>query len=200
MAIPFLPALDTPWVEGVVLRNVTDTSGVDCGAIFGGFTPGDHYGQEPTMRFVLWRVWNPDKLPLVIVGLNPSKATHLTLDNTVRRDLRYARDWGYGGLVKLNLHALRSTDPAAIYHHEPNIATATGGVDNDDYLKFYTDPKRCGLILCAWGTHGALYDRGDTVAAMLRSLGRQLFVLRLTKGGHPAHTLYLPANLRPIAW
>lgn len=48
---------------------------------------------------------------LPIIGLNPSTATELEDDNTVRREKDFARRWGFGGIMKLNLAAFRSTDP-----------------------------------------------------------------------------------------
>jgi hypothetical protein len=38
------------------------------------------------------------------------------------------------------------------------------------------------------------------VLRLLRNAGVVLHVLRLNAGGEPAHPLYLPARLRPIAW
>lgn len=195
MSLPFLPELDTPYIVDTVLHQITDTSGQNCGAIYDG-----NYGPEPRHRYVLWRVWDPDKTPLVVIGLNPSTATELALDATLRRDIRFARDMGFGGIVKLNLFSLRSTDPSALYGHAPNVDVATGGITNDDYLRWYTRGERAGQVVCAWGTHGAQYGRGEQVADMLVRDGATLYAFGLCANGEPKHTLYLSAALRPEVW
>ena len=50
--------------------------------------------------------------------------------------------------------------------------------------------------VAAWGAHGKYRGRDAQVRAMLPGL----HYLRLTKDSHPGHPLYLPANLRPVAW
>lgn len=190
-----MPELDTPYIVGTLLRHVTDTSGQNCGAIY-----EDWSGPEPRHRYVLWRVWDHRSGPLVVIGLNPSTATELVLDPTLRRDIRFARDMGYGGIVKLNLFSLRSTDPSAIYGHAPNVDVATGGITNDDYLRWYTRGERAGQVVCAWGTHGAQYGRGEQVADMLVRDGATLYAFGLCANGEPKHTLYLSAALRPEVW
>src|SRR5579871_4319038 len=171
-----------PYVEGTVYRAITDTAGAQCGAI---------YDKSEAHRYLLWRIWEPDHSALVCIGLNPSTATELVLDPTLRRDLRYAKDWGYGGIIKLNLFSFRSTDPKALYGHEPNVLVVTGGVTNDEYLAQYT---KGSMTLCAWGTHGSLYDRGVKVQSNLRKLNRELWIMGLCRNGEPKHTLYLPAS------
>jgi hypothetical protein len=170
---------------------------MECGAVFDqyDFTVAKH-------RYVLWRVWESAKNPLVVIGLNPSTATHLLVDATVRRDIRYARDWGYGGLVKLNLFSYRSTDPRELYrwvkeHGDVDTDALTGGPAHSEYLKWFTDSTRAGLVLCAWGTHGTLLSRAKHVANMLSAAGVKLHALDVTKDGMPRHTLYMRADLKP---
>lgn len=88
-----------------------------------------------------------------------------------------------------NLHALRSTDPNALYEAEDPT-----GVLNDAVLM--NIKNKAHLTVAAWGTHGAFMNRGAKVKEMLESL----YVLGLTKEGHPKHPLYLKKDLRPVAW
>ena len=57
--------------------------------------------------------------------------------------------------------------------------------------------RDAGVVIAAWGAHGTWLKRDEYVRFLLR---RRLHYLRLTKDGHPGHPLYLPANLRPVAW
>ncbi len=38
------------------------------------------------------------------------------------------------------------------------------------------------------------------VMSIVADCGKSLFVLKLTKGGHPHHPLYLPNATRPSLW
>ncbi len=60
-----------------------------------------------TYRYALGRIWNPTTPPALFIGLNPSTADARQDDPTIRRCIRFARDWGYGGLLMGNLYAYR---------------------------------------------------------------------------------------------
>lgn len=49
----------------------------------------------------------------MFIGLNPSTADESKDDPTIRRCIRFAKDWGYGGLLMMNAFAFRATDPNA---------------------------------------------------------------------------------------
>lgn len=124
----------------------------------------------------------------MFVGLNPSTADEKNDDPTVRRCINYAKDWGFSGMFMMNIFAFRATDPRVMKAEPEPI-----GEENDHYLNLVA--KNAGVIVAAWGVHGAHNDRGNQVKAML---GEKLQCLRLTKDGYPAHPLYLPKNLRPV--
>src|ERR1051326_5628436 len=85
-------------------------------------------------RYRLWRHWTPGMPPLVFVMLNPSTADAEKNDPTVERCERRAKAGGFGGGEVVNLFALRSTDPKALYsaadpigpENDKVIATAAG--------------------------------------------------------------------------
>ncbi|WP_459872090.1 DUF1643 domain-containing protein [Endothiovibrio diazotrophicus] len=143
-------------------------------------------------RYRLWRTWDAAP-PAVFVMLNPSTADALTDDPTIRRCRRYALEWGYGGLVVVNLFAWMATDPT-----EMLSAADPVGPCNDDHI--ISSVKDSGVVLCAWGNHGSHMDRAAKVHALIKSAGVDPMVLRLTKLHQPAHPLYLPSNLVPAQW
>ncbi len=60
-------------------------------------------------RYSLTRSWNSAKGYVLFIGLNPSTADETIDDPTLRRCMNYAKDWGYGGLIMVNLFAYMST-------------------------------------------------------------------------------------------
>lgn len=160
--------------------------GVMCSAIF---SPGREY------RYSLVRDWSGDpRSHVVFVGLNPSTADETTDDPTVRRCIRFARDWGAGGMVMLNLFAYRATDPRAMKRHSAPI-----GPGNDRCFDWYCDTAR--FVVCCWGAHGDHLLRGRYVTALLRNSCREkLRVFGLTKDGHPRHPLYLSKSSALEEW
>jgi len=110
----------------------------------------------------------------------------------VRRCQGYARDWGYGGLLMTNLFAFRATDPQVM-----KAAPDPIGPDNDLYLR--NTAKKAGLVVAAWGNHGAFQGRSQEVVRMLKEAGAELRCLKMTGQGEPGHPLYLPKNLQPIS-
>ena len=125
------------------------------------------------------------------IMLNPSTADESNNDPTIERCERYARRWGYDGIIIANLFALRSTDPKALYEHPDPI-----GPDNDLYI--HSAALASDLLIAEWGVHSKLKKREETVLSLLRH--DNLYALKVTKGGHPSHPLYLRSDLKPTLW
>jgi len=123
----------------------------------------------------------------MFIGLNPSTADENNDDPTVRRCIRYAFDWGYGGLCMANIFAFRATDPV-----EMKRAADPIGPENDKYLIELSEGA--GIVVIAWGNHGSFHDRGNQVLKLLDDF----FYLGLTKSKQPKHPLYLRKDLKPI--
>lgn len=62
-------------------------------------------------RFVLRRIWNESLPRLAFLMLNPSTASDLIDDPTVRKTQTYARLWGYGSVTVVNIFPWRATNP-----------------------------------------------------------------------------------------
>jgi hypothetical protein len=129
--------------------------------------------------------------------LNPSTADEVQNDPTVARCVSFARAWGYGALVVLNLFAWRATDPAELYQRRI-LDWDIIGPDNDAYIESYA--AESDLFVCAWGTHGKLDNRGQEVASRLRRMDVRLHHLGLNADGSPKHPLYLKGTLRAQPW
>jgi len=141
-------------------------------------------------RYRLTRTWGTGGVPVFIM-LNPSTADGAEDDATIRRCRRFARDWGYSGIVVVNLFAYRATDPSVMMG-----ATDPVGPDNQDHV--VTAAQRAtGPVVCAWGVLGSFRRQDRTVLSWLEVAGVTPMVLALSRDGHPSHPLYLSAELRP---
>lgn len=154
---------------------------------------------------------------ILFIGLNPSVADAEKDDPTIRRERRFATDWGYYGrkeisgakfsedkkhrfvlyrpeFTKVNLYSQIATDPADL---SPDV-DFTLDCKNFDYI--LSEVKQNDMVVCAWGSHKHARDRSSTVYDIIKEAGKQPYAIKLTKGGCPSHPLYLPANLEPFAW
>lgn len=160
---------------------------------------GAVYSDEPTplYRFRLWRTWDRSKPIAMFDMLNPSTATHLKLDATLRRTKAYAIAWGFGGFEVGNLFAWRATDPK-----DMKAASDPVGPGNDELLleRGRQIVAEGGVVVAGWGTHGVYKGRCHVVRTMFRIAGVKLHYVRLSKDGHPCHPLYLPKDLQPTEW
>jgi len=137
-------------------------------------------------RYTLLRAWDSDKPSCIFIGLNPSTADETEDDPTIRRCIRFARDWDCGAMYMLNLFAIRGTDPKSMLA-APNPI----GCHNNEYLKLASFLSGA-LIVCAWGAHGGHLKRDREVSELLNHCN--LMCLGHTKAGHPKHPLYLRAD------
>lgn len=145
-------------------------------------------------RYRLWRVWDESKPKLCFVMLNPSTATHEALDPTVSRCKKRADSLGYGGLEVVNIFALRSTDPKALYE-------VTDPVGPENFRAIADTVNQCAIAICAWGGHGRFLNIGPMIRERINQYypGKAHY-LKLNSDGSPAHPLYLPYSLKPVLW
>lgn len=143
------------------------------------------FNPERTHRFCLTRTWGSAGRACTFVMLNPSTADAFTLDPTVRRCLGFAAREGCDSLTVVNLFALRSTDPRALYSH----SDPTGGDLND--VMILRAALGAGVVIAAWGVHGTLNERGTAVTRALVDRGVTLHALTITRDGQPGHPLFV---------
>lgn len=148
-------------------------------------------------RYELVRTWDVQLPPVVFCMLNPSTADGEQDDPTIRRCVGFAKQWGYGGLVVVNLFAFRATEPRDLFKAADPV-----GPDNDAIILGHA---RVRTVVCAWGAsvasspRPALKDRAFIVRQNLDEIGAT-YHLGLTKDGHPKHPLYLSAKCSPISF
>ena len=153
---------------------------VDKGAVF---------SPDKTYRYSLRRLWDLSLRPCCFVMLNPSTADEEVNDRTITKCLRFARIWGYGGLIVGNLFAYVATSPRDLYAVKDPV-----GPENDQYLRQLHEQS--GITVAAWGENGKLRSRGYVVMRALTAV-KQVAFLQKTRDGQPEHPLYLKPNTQP---
>jgi len=137
-------------------------------------------------RYSLTRQWAPHLPPLVIIGLNPSKAGSerggRNDDPTSIRCLKRAMgNPRLGWLLMVNLHALIATYPDALKHHPDPVGPA-----NDAWIMGAAAIPGA-VVVAAWGANEFARPRALKVTAMLADAGVRLYCLGRTKDGSPRH-------------
>lgn len=156
------------------------------------FERGAEFSPCRVYRYVLWRRWDWKGYgnQVMFIGLNPSTADETEDDPTIRRCIRFSRDWGYSGLLMMNAFAFRATDPKVMC-----AAVDPVGPGNDEAFGYRR--TQVGLIVAAWGAHCSEAREQE----VCRGIGRMIHCLGRTKSGRPRHPLYLSAATKPeVFW
>jgi hypothetical protein len=153
---------------------------------------GAQFSRCRKWRYLLWRRWTEGPVAIFLM-LNPSTADEVKLDPSCTRARNYAEQWKFGALVVTNLFGWRATDP-------DDMKAARDPVGRGNDAAILAAARSAGLVVCAWGNHGLHQDRAQRVLAHLKKAGVNLHILRLNGCGQPAHPLYLPGTLKPVAW
>jgi hypothetical protein len=145
-------------------------------------------GDERKFRYVLRRRFVDRTTPLrLCVWMNPSDADDKKDDASIRVGMSFARKWGDGGILVVNVMDLVLTESKKLPKdqreaigpmHWDYVLQACGG----QYGKIHTD------VMCGWGDAGS----GFAAQAMyyrLCSYGLRPCALALTKAGNPCHPL-----------
>jgi hypothetical protein len=138
---------------------------------------------EEKYRYKLTRIWDEEKPKVLFIMLNPSTADASVDDPTIRKVVKFANSWGYGGVYVGNLYAFRSRDPKMLKHTDDPI-----GPKNITYIQ-----GLIGLtdrVIYAWGNNQKEPD-------WLRELVDRPYCIDISKKGIPKHPLYLKSELQP---
>lgn len=153
-------------------------------------------------RTELRRVWNRDLPLLVVCMLNPSTADHRKNDPTILALIHFAKLWGYGGLLVVNLFSLRTSSPAEMM--KASDAFGPNGAPLEAAMAYARDNG--GRLLAAWGNGGDHEDRAEWFSnRALQAYGLTLICLGTTHGWKPKHPLArgkhrIPRDQKPIVW
>jgi len=130
-------------------------------------------------RYSLTRSWNLTENYVLFIGLNPSIADETVDDPTLTRCINFAKDWGYGGLIMVNLFAYMSTYPSELKKVKLPI-----GKENNKYILKSHQKSQSTVI--AWGNDGDFLERDKEVLKIISNP----MCLNINKSGQPTHPLY----------
>jgi hypothetical protein len=152
-------------------------------------------------RYRLWRnlqasLENGSKGTVVFVMLNPSTADAIENDPTIRRCINFAMDWGYTKLEVVNLSPVRTKSPDELIWKKEEWQMPWD-VQNHWVVEEVID--QADLVVAAWGANVVRCDL-ETRAQDVIDYCEELYVLGLTKSGHPRHPLYVPKGTQPTRW
>jgi hypothetical protein len=143
------------------------------------------FSDDGRYRYDLTRRWDTNPLALWIM-LNPSTANATIDDPTIRRCTGFARREHAGGIVVVNLFALRATQPDTLHTvADPvgpaNVATIHRWLHSDDIA----------IAVAAWGAWTGREHARPAISELARNAGRPLLCLGHTQSGAPRHPLYV---------
>ena len=149
-------------------------------------------------RWWLTRVWD-ESLPMAaLIGMNPSTANASEDDNTVHKEIHFCRDWGFGGLLKLNAYAYKATKPSDLWIARARGVDVVGEENTAGRMLSLLREFNVGRTVACWGRLST--DRGWVLRDALEYFGVQLDCFKKNSDGSPAHPLYLPYGLVPQPW
>lgn len=137
-------------------------------------------------RYVLWRIWNKNKPFIMFIGLNPSTANETKDDPTIRRVQKFAFDWGYGGVIMMNLFVYVTSQP-----EELEKCKGPWWLNNEWLTNIAVI---CERIIFAWGSFQQAKERAEEVKKMFDG-----YALAINKDGSPRHPLYVKKNIEPVS-
>lgn len=150
-------------------------------------------------RYELRRNWDFGKPLLVVCMLNPSTADAEKNDMTITTLVQFAKLWGYGGILVVNLCAFRASKPKDMWS-----AKDPTGPDNHDYLRaaLRYASENGGRALAAWG---AVQNMAANFLREAEIWQVELVCLGTTQDGSPKHPAArgvhrIPRDQQPIVW
>ena len=151
-------------------------------------------------RYRLWREWGDPADRCVWVMCNPSVAAEGFEDSdpTVIRCIRFAKRWGHGCIVVVNLFAWVSTDVRG-------LLAAPDPVGPENTAAILAAVTKARRVIYAWGTHRPITKLltarsafvQDTISATLPGVVPQC--LGRNADMTPRHPLILPYNTPLVA-
>lgn len=141
------------------------------------FSPCGNY------RYSLTRAWDDSKPRVCFLMQNPSVANDCEDDPTVKKCIGFARRWGFGSIVVVNIRSFVATDPTDV-----GCAAAKGmdtvGADNGRYVREAL--SQCKSLVVACGGDESMLDAARETLADCCD-GMEISCIGYTQNDVPRH-------------
>lgn len=177
---PFEDALRESRVQNHIEYNVADWL----------YVP-NHYDEY---RYILGTT---GKKPLICIGINPSTAVPMNLDNTLKSVERIALNNGYDSFIMFNVYAQRATRPEDM-DKELNPELHAENMKAFEYILSVSEYEPA--VWAAWGNIVEMRSYLKDCLRDMLEIGKKYnakwySVGAVSKKGHPHHPLYLKKDL-----
>ena len=160
--------------------------------------PGDNvdaiFSNDHQFRYKLQCVWSPERGIVTFVMMNPSIGDKEQCDFTLHRCRSFAKEWGYGGMIIVNLFALVSTDQDGLSKHAAPV-----GTENDRVLILAAQESE--KLILAWGEEKTLQIRQRARYVKNLFAAYETYCIQKSKNQrYPRHPSRLMKGLSPIVF
>lgn len=133
------------------------------------------------------------KKPLICIGINPSTASPMNLDNTLKSVERIALNNGFDSFIMFNVYAQRATRPEDM-DKEFNLELHKENMKAFEYILSISESNPA--VWAAWGNIIEMRPYLKDCLRDMLDLGKKyeanwVCVGPISKKGHPHHPLYL---------
>lgn len=155
------------------------------------------FSDDKKYRFALGRKVQSDMLGggscIGFIGMNPSTANEVEDDQTIKKEIGFAKLLGFARMMKCNLGGYVSSDPMELLKVQDPV-----GDDNSPTLA--TMASSCDLIVAAWGAmDNRIWKQFRFSVEMVKTF-KNVKCLGFTKSGAPKHTSRLGYSAPLIDW
>mgnify|MGYP000368458646 CR=1 FL=1 len=132
-----------------------------------------------------------------LIGVNPSKANGTENDATIRKDIGFAKRFGWSHIIKGNEFAWCATDVRELAYVDDPV-----GSENDAYLRQIM--AEADIIVPCWGPLAKVPKRFRSrwleVVGIADELSKPLWCIGTVADGQPRHTLMTPYTTPLTEW
>jgi hypothetical protein len=148
-------------------------------------------------RYRLEREIQMEGIVAALFGVNPSKADATINDNTISKEIGFAKLNGWRRIIKGNAFAYVATNVR-------EVAKAADPIGPNNLLHLARIVEEADVLVPCWGDEGKVPARlrgdfGFLMARLLRS-GKPVLTFGLTANGSPKHPLMLSYSTQLVEW
>ena len=137
--------------------------------------------EKSKYRFKLWRIWDKTKPTVLFIMRNPHTMCIKSDDVTIKKAIKIAKEWGYGGIYVGNIYAFCA---------ETLYDLGQGESIDVDINKMYIKEmmKKCTDVIYAYGNYDVGLKKMEEphwLKDNMDSFGKKPYCIKTTKKNQP---------------